>query len=162
LSNPWAAPQLARRVPEVSGGEAATFCALGPAQPGWSFVTASPCRTKVKEGLAVAAAEQEDEPFQVLAQLGDAVGGGGRRSFLIAPHNSLRRPAPCPAAASRGPPGGMTAARRLPAPELPVGPAATHKPHTFPCFPPPDYRIAARSVKDAFGTGSAGQATPGP
>jgi hypothetical protein len=28
-----------------------------------------------EEGLAVAAAEQEDEPFQVLAQLGEAVGG---------------------------------------------------------------------------------------
>jgi len=28
-----------------------------------------------EQGLAVAAAEQEDEPFQVLAQLADAVGG---------------------------------------------------------------------------------------
>ena len=39
-----------------------------------------------------------------------------------------------------------------------MGPAATHKPHTFPCSPPPDDRLAARSVKDACGAGSAGQA----
>jgi hypothetical protein len=32
-------------------------------------------RAKVKEGLAVAAAEQEDEPLQVITQLGQAVGG---------------------------------------------------------------------------------------
>ena len=42
-----------------------------------------------------------------------------------------------------------------------MGPAAT-KPHTPSCSPPPDYRIAARSVKDACGAGCAGQATPGP
>jgi len=61
-----------------------------------------------------------------------------------------REPAPCPAAASRGPPGGMTAARRLPAPELPVGPAATHNHIPPPVPPPPDYRLAAGIVKDAW------------
>jgi hypothetical protein len=39
-----------------------------------------------------------------------------------------------------------------------MGPAATHKSHTFPCSPPPDYRLAALRVKDACGAGSAGQA----
>ena len=39
------------------------------------MVRASLSRAKVKEGLPVAAAEQEDEPLQVAAQLGQAVGG---------------------------------------------------------------------------------------
>jgi len=30
------------------------------------------------------------------------------------------------------------------------------------CSPPPDYRIAAGSVKDAHGVGAAGRALPGP
>jgi hypothetical protein len=48
---------------------------------------------------------------------------------------------------SRGLSEGMTAARRLPAPELPMGPAATT---TAPaCSPPADYRLAAGSLKDA-------------
>ena len=41
-----------------------------------------------------------------------------------------------------------------------MGPAATT---THPsCSPPPDYRLAALSVKDACGAGPAGQAMPGP
>jgi hypothetical protein len=36
---------------------------------------ASRCRVGVEQGLAVAAAEQEDEPLQVITQLGQAVGG---------------------------------------------------------------------------------------
>ena len=57
----------------MSGGEAAAFGALGPG--GLVMVRVSLSRAKVKEGLAVAAAEQEDEPLQVAAQLGQAVGG---------------------------------------------------------------------------------------
>ena len=37
-----------------------------------------------------------------------------------------------------------------------MGPAAHN--HTPSCSPPPDYRLAAGSVKDACGAGSAGQA----
>jgi hypothetical protein len=33
------------------------------------------CRAGAEQGLAVAAAEQEDEPLQVITQLGQAVGG---------------------------------------------------------------------------------------
>ena len=49
---------------------------LTPARPG--VVSARPrgeAWSWAEEGLAVAAAEQEDEPFQVLVQLGNPVGG---------------------------------------------------------------------------------------
>jgi hypothetical protein len=58
----------------MSGGEAASFWAPGPAQRA-GLVIASPGRAGAEQGLAVVAAEQEGEPVQVLAQLADVVGG---------------------------------------------------------------------------------------
>ena len=47
---------------------------MSPARPGVGSC-APGARLRAEEGLAVTAAEQEDKPFQVAAQLGDAVGG---------------------------------------------------------------------------------------
>ena len=81
--------------------------------------------------------------------------------LLIDPAARADQPhAPRPRAA--GHPEGMTAARRLPAPGAARGARSHAQTPYLPCSPPPDYRIAAGSVKDACGAGSAGQATPGP
>jgi hypothetical protein len=51
------------------------FLLLGPRSGLVAVTLASLCRVRAEQGLAVIAAEQEGEPVQVLAQLGDAVGG---------------------------------------------------------------------------------------
>lgn len=66
----------------MSGGEAASFCALRPAQR-LVMVIASPLRAGAEQGLAVIAAEQEDEPVQVLAQLAGVVGGVADERFAV-------------------------------------------------------------------------------
>ena len=65
MSNPGACRAACAGVLGISGGEAATFGAWGPR--GLVMVGASLSRAKVKERLAVAAAEQEDEPLQITA-----------------------------------------------------------------------------------------------
>src|SRR5215470_1376001 len=52
-----------------------TLRPYGPAYSRLAGGVAGSWRWKAEQGLAVAAAEQEGEPFQVLTQLGDAVGG---------------------------------------------------------------------------------------
>jgi hypothetical protein len=64
-----------------------------------------------------------------------------------------------PAAASRGNPEGMTAARRLPTERLHRG--AGPQPHTR-LFPPPHYPIAGNRLKDASRRRWRGRAPPGP
>jgi hypothetical protein len=58
----------------MSGGEAASSELLGP-RSGLVMFIASFGRAGAEQGLAVVAAEQEDEPVQVLAQLADVVCG---------------------------------------------------------------------------------------
>jgi hypothetical protein len=62
-------------VREDECGAAASFCTLGPAQRAGPGHGPSSRRIGAEQGLAVVAAEQEDEPVQVLAQLADVVGG---------------------------------------------------------------------------------------
>ena len=70
-----AGPYPARRALEMSGGEAASFCALRARAAGWPQLRGLTCLVRAEQGLAVVAAEQEGEPVQVLAQLAGVVGG---------------------------------------------------------------------------------------
>jgi hypothetical protein len=65
LSNPGAVLYLSGVRGTVSGGEAASFWLSVP-RSGLVPVTASTRRIGAEQGLAIIAAEQEDEPVQVL------------------------------------------------------------------------------------------------
>jgi hypothetical protein len=75
LSNPGAAVYLRGVRRMMSGGEAGLLLGSWARPAGWPYSRGLTCRVRAEQGLAVAAAEQEDEPFQVITQLGQAVGG---------------------------------------------------------------------------------------
>jgi hypothetical protein len=67
LSNPGAGLQPRGGPERISGGEAAAFVFSGLGSGLVTVAGVLRCRAGVEQGLAVAAAEQEDEPFQVAA-----------------------------------------------------------------------------------------------